>query len=276
MKEWLQALQAEAAEIPDPTERLWWLVTGILGLYLKGVHMQLMKSGSAVFLVLLAALFTVWNANHTLLGFPMSWLVLTALGILARVLKVSHRTLLFSTVLYIPLCHLTDVLTPMTVPFSFDVQEGALALVLMMLGWNFPVKHFGKESFVGKLAQQNALFLWMLGMLGSMLLVLAHPQAPTFLQGVLLVGTCLLLGSLFWKNLSWKKLGGFSVAFALLLPVALYFTVPLYGSRVLYSIFGPWQLPGYIAPQWSMLMVLLILLSALVSRHVLPRKPRLA
>lgn len=306
MKEWFDALQAEAAEIQHPTERLWWLITGTFGLCLKGVHMHILKFALALWVVLVGAWFALWDAStspgmmglpiqllqrddsmtiegqvvpmishHTVLELPVYWLVLVALGVLARLLKVSHRTLLLSAAFYVPLCHLIDVMTLWTVPFSFDVQEGALALMLLILGWNFPVQHFRKQGPLHRFATRNGHHLMLLLLVSSALLTLANTDMPVLVQFPLLFSTCIFLGGFYWKKTPFRQLTLWAAIFGLLFPVAFYFTVPLYGGFILYSTLGSWHFPGYLAPQWSMVLFVMVLFSALASRMLSSRKTRL-
>lgn len=293
MNEWIKALQAEASEIESPLERMFWVVSGLLGLCWKGAFVNIMQVLLALTLAGFAAFFSLWDTNvfskysvveHTVqrpsewLSIPIAWLVLVGMGMLARLLNVSWRPLLIGAAGFVPLAHLIDVLTPMTIPFSFDVPEAALALVLMAVGWHISLKNiFRKDGPLHRFASQNRGHLMLVFLLSSTVLNMAHLGKQQVLELAielpLLLGTCVFLGTFYWKNTSVQQLLLGATAFGLLFPVAFYLTVPLFGGFIEFSTWGAWQFPGYFVPQWSIVLFMLVIISNLFSRALLFFRP---
>ncbi|WP_034343965.1 hypothetical protein [Deinococcus misasensis] len=285
MNEWIKALQAEASEIESPLERMFWVVSGLLGLCWKGAFVNIMQVLLALTLAGFAAFFSLWDTNvfskysvveHTVqrpsewLSIPIAWLVLVGMGMLARLLNVSWRPLLIGAAGFVPLAHLIDVLTPMTIPFSFDVPEAALALVLMAVGWHISLKNiFRKDGPLYQFASQNRDHLMLAFLLSSTLLTIAKGEMHASLQILLMLGTCIFLGAFYWKNTSVQQLLLRATAFGLLFPVAFYLTVPLYGGFIAFSTWGAWQFPGYFVPQMSIALFMMVIISNLFSRALL-------
>lgn len=293
MNEWIKALQAEASEIESPLERMFWVVSGLLGLCWKGAFVNIMQVLLALTLAGFAAFFSLWNANTHLLtdvmgqtvqgssewlSIPTSWLVLLVMGMLARLLNVTWRPLLIGAAAFVPLVHLIDVLTPMTVPFSFDVIEGALALVLMGVGWHVSLKNiFRKDGPLYQIASKNRAHLMLVFLLSSTLLSLADMENQQVLEYAmelpLMLSTCIFLGAFYWKNTTVHQLLLRTTALALLFPVAFYLTVPIFGGFIEFSTWESRQFPGYFVPHMSIALFMMVIISNLFSRALLFFRP---